>query len=73
MEGSIEQTVVKVFLMVDLGNFKVTVKNGLLRSLNGRLVGVHNVLCSAADRVQRTTRFLLGTRQWLHDSGAQEN
>ena len=36
-------------------------ENGLLRSVNGRLTGVHNVLCSAASRVQRTTRFLLGT------------
>ena len=26
MEGSIEQQVVKVFLMLDLGNFKVTMK-----------------------------------------------
>ena len=37
-------------------------ENGLLRSLNGRVTGVHKVLCSAAEiAVQRTTRFLLET------------
>ena len=40
-------------------------ENGLLRSLNGRLTGVHKVLCSTAEnRVQRTTRFLPRTWRW---------
>ena len=45
MEDSIGLPVVNGFLMVELGNFKDT----LLRSLNGRLIGVHKVLCSAAE------------------------
>ena len=50
-------------------------ENGLLRSLNGRLIGVHKVLCSAAEknRVQRTTGFLPRTRRWIHDSDLQQN
>ena len=34
---------------MELGNSKDTMKNGLLRSLNGRLIGLHKVLCSAAE------------------------
>ena len=34
------------FLMVDLQGYD---ENGLLRSLNGRLIGVHKVLCTAAE------------------------
>ena len=49
MEDSIEQPVVNGFLMVELGNFKGFDENGLLRSLNGRLTGVHKVLCSVAE------------------------
>ena len=37
-------------------------ENGLLRFLGGRLAGVHEVLCSAAEiACKRTTRFLSGT------------
>ena len=35
-------------LDVELGNSKDMTKNGLLRSLNGRLTDAHKVLCSAA-------------------------
>ena len=37
-------------------------ENGLLRSLNGRLTGVHKVLCSAAEiaRVRETRRCAFG-------------
>ena len=49
MEDSIGQPVVNGFLMVELGNSKDTTKNGLLRSLNGRLIGVRKVLRSAAE------------------------
>ena len=37
--------------MVEPGNFQGYDENGLLRSLNGRLTGVHKVLCSAAEIV----------------------
>ena len=37
------------FLMVELGNSKDTTKTVLLGSSNGRLTGVHEVLCSAAE------------------------
>ena len=37
--------------MVELGKFQGYDENGLLRSLNGRLTGVHTVLCSAAEIV----------------------
>ena len=37
-------------------------EHGLLRSLNGRLIGVHkNVVQHCRNRVQRTTRLLVGT------------
>ena len=40
-------------------------ENGLLRSLNGSLTGVHNVLCSAAEiACKRRQDFCLG-----HDGG----
>ena len=40
-------------------------ENGLLRSLNGRLIGVHNVLCSAAEIACKGRQdFYLG-----HDGG----
>ena len=48
MEDSIGLPVVDGFRMVELGNSKDTMKNGLLSSLNGRLTGLHKVLCSAA-------------------------
>ena len=35
--------------MVDLGSFQGYDENGLLRSLNGRLTGVHKVLCGAPE------------------------
>ena len=35
--------------MVELGSFKGYDENGLLRSLNGRLIGEHKVSCSAAE------------------------
>ena len=43
MEDSIVLPVVNRFLVVELGSFKNT------GSLNGRLIGVHKVLCSAAE------------------------
>ena len=49
MEGPTGEPVVSGFLMVDLGSFKDSTENGLLRSLNGRLTGAHKVLCSAAE------------------------
>ena len=62
MEDSVGLPVVNGLLMVQLGNSKDTLKNGLLRSLNGRLTGVHKgVVQRCRDRVQRTTRFLSGT------------
>ena len=49
-------------------------ENGLPRSLNGRLTCVHkSVVQRCRDRVQRTTRFLPGTRWWLHDPDSQQN
>ena len=56
--------VVNGFLMVELGNFKDTLKNGLLRSLNGRLTGVHKVLYSAEIACKGRQDFYLG-----HDGG----
>ena len=44
-------------------------ENGQSRSLNGRLTCVHRVLWT--DHTQRTSTFLLGFRQWFHDSCAQ--
>ena len=49
MEDFVGLPVVNGFLMVELGSFKDTMKNGLLRSLTGRLTGVHKVLCSSAE------------------------
>ena len=47
-------------------------ENGLLRSLNGRLTGVHKVFLQCGrNRVQRTTGFLPRTRRWIHDSYSQ--
>ena len=47
-------------------------ENGLLRSLNGSLTGVHKVFVQCCrNRVQRTTGFLLRTRRWVHDSHSQ--
>ena len=43
MEDSIVLPVVNRFLVVEVGSFKNT------GSLNGRLIGVHKVLCSAAE------------------------
>ena len=65
MEDSIEQPVVNGFLMCGAWQFKGYDENGLLRSLNGRLTGVHKVLCSAAEiaRVGKQD-FYLG-----HDGG----
>ena len=56
MEDSIEQPVVTAFLMVELGNSKDTTRTGL----NGRLTGVHKVLCGAAEiaRVGRQDFYL---------------
>ena len=48
MEDSIGRPVVNGILMVELGNSRIR-RNGLLRSLNGRLSGVHKVLCTAAE------------------------
>ena len=45
MEDSIEQPVVSVFLTVELGSLQGYDDNGSCRSLNGRLTGVHKVLC----------------------------
>ena len=58
-EDYIEQPVVNGFLMVEPGNSKGYDENGL-RSLNGRLTGVHKVLCSAAEiaRVGRQDFYL---------------
>ena len=59
MEDSIGLPVVSVFLTGELG------ENGLLRSLNGRLTGVHKVLCSAAEIARKGRQDLhLG-----HDGG----
>ena len=53
------------FLMVELGNSKDTTKTNLLRSLNGRLTGIHNVLRSAAEIACKGRQdFYLG-----HDGG----
>ena len=49
MEDSIGLPVVNWFLMVERGKFQGYDENGLLRSLNGRLTGVHKVLCSDAE------------------------
>ena len=50
-------------------------ENGLFRSLNGTLTGVHKVFVvqCCRDRVQRTTRFLHRIRWWIHDSDSQQN
>ena len=49
-------------------------ENGLPRSLNGRLTGcTPSVVQRCRDRVQRTTRFLLRTCRWIHDSYSQQN
>ena len=62
MEDSVVQPVVNGFLMVGAWQFKGYDENGLLRSLKGRLTGVHKVLCSAAEIASRgKTKFLLGT------------
>ena len=47
MEDSVGLPVVNGFQRVELGYLKAT--NGLLRFLNGRLTGVHKVLCSVAE------------------------
>ena len=61
MEDSIEQPVVNGFLMVELGIFKGYEEKGLLRSLQGKLTGVHKVLCSAAEiACKRRQDFYLG-------------
>ena len=49
MEDSIGRPVVNGFLMKGAWQFQGYDENGLLRSLNGRLTGVHKVLCSAAE------------------------
>ena len=49
MEDSIEQPVANGFLMVVLGNSPRIRRERVLRSLNGRLTGVNEVLCSAAE------------------------
>ena len=49
-------------------------ENGLLRSLSGRVTGVHKVFCSAAEIARKgRQRFLLGTRRWIHDPGSQQH
>ena len=51
--------------MVELGNPQDTTENGLLRFLNGRLIGAHKVLCSAAEiACKGRQNFYLG-----HDGG----
>ena len=49
-------------------------ENGLLRSLNGRLTGLHKVLCSAAEIACKGRQyFYLGSARWFHDSSAHQN
>ena len=49
MEDFVGLPVVNGLLMVEVGSFKDTMNNRLLRSLTGRLIGVHKVLCSSAE------------------------
>ena len=65
MEDSIGLPVVNGFWMVELWQFQGYDENGLLGSLNGRLTGVHKVLCSAAEIACKGRQdFYLG-----HDGG----
>ena len=65
MKCSVGLPAVNGFLMNELGNSKDTTKNGLLRSLNGRLTVVHKALCSAAEIACKGRQdFYLG-----HDGG----
>ena len=41
-------------------------ENGLLRSLNGRLTGVHKLQCSAAEIACEHFQFLLDPRNAIH-------
>ena len=60
MEDSFEQPVVNGFLMVQGYD-----ENGLPRSQNGRLTGVHKVLCSAEEIASKGREdFYIG-----HDGG----
>ena len=63
MENSFSLPVANGFLMVDgVWQFQGYDQNGLLRSLNRRLIGAH--MCNAAlqkKSVQRKTGFLLRT------------
>ena len=62
MEDSIGRPVVSGFLMVELQGYD---ESGLLRPLNGRLIGVHKVLCTAAEIACKGRQdFYLG-----HDGG----
>ena len=49
MQDSIGLPVANGFLTEELGNFKDTVKTDCSDPPNGRLTGVHKVLCSAAE------------------------
>ena len=49
-------------------------ENGLLGSLNGRPIGVHKVLCSAAEIACKGRQaFYLEHDLWLHDPDSQQN
>ena len=64
---------VSVSSLVELRSFQGYDGNGLCRSLNGRLTGVHKVLCRAREiALQRTKRFLLEIRRWFHVSSVQQ-
>ena len=57
----INRPVVSAFLMVEFGSFKVTMKIVYADHRNGRLTGVHEVLCSAGDIACRGLQvFYLG-------------
>ena len=65
MEYSIGLPVVNGSLTVELGSFQGYDENRLLKSLNGRVSGVFEVLCSAAEISRKGGQdFYLG-----HDGG----
>ena len=61
--------------ILDVGarQFRGCDEHGLCRSLNGRLTGVHNVVCDAGDTAckGKTLRFLFVIGRWSDDLFAQ--
>ena len=73
MEDTIRLPVVNGFRMVELGEFEGYDENGVLRSLNGRLTGAHQVVCSAAENHAKDDRISTSDMTVEHGSYSQQN